>query len=175
MDGEKQGRTEGKSLGFQISLKFKSWLYHLLPMWPWGSGLISSVKWKELCVCVCLVNERCPAQRLVTVGLQQMVVVCACAQSYCTLCDPTDQSLPGSSVHGILQARILEWVAMPSSRGSSQLRDQTCVSCFAGGFFTAEPPGKANRCYNSINAAQVCRISPDLGSLIWPFFFFFGV
>ena len=41
------------------------------------------------------------------------------------LCDPTDYSPPGSSVHGILQARILQWVAMPSSRGSSQPRDQT--------------------------------------------------
>ena len=46
-----------------------------------------------------------------------------------TLCDPVDCSPPGSSVHGILQARILEWVAMPSSRGSSQPRDRTCVSC----------------------------------------------
>ena len=40
-----------------------------------------------------------------------------------------DYSLPGSSVHGILQARILEWVAISSSRGSSQLRDQICMSC----------------------------------------------
>ena len=45
-----------------------------------------------------------------------------------TLCDPMDCSAPGLSVHGILQARILEWVAMPSSRASSQLRDQTRVS-----------------------------------------------
>ena len=54
-------------------------------------------------------------------------------------CDPMDCSLPGSSVHGILQARILQWVAMPSSRGSSWPRDQThisCGSCTAGGFFT---------------------------------------
>ena len=43
------------------------------------------------------------------------------------LCDPMDYSLPGSSVHGILQARIPEWVAMPSSRGSSQPRDGTQV------------------------------------------------
>ena len=43
---------------------------------------------------------------------------------------------------GILQARILQWVAMPSSRGSFQPRDQTQVSHIAGGFFTAEPPGK---------------------------------
>ena len=59
-------------------------------------------------------------------------------QSCPTLCDPMDYSLPGSSVHGILQARILEWVAMPSSRGSSLPRDWTCVSstsCIGRCFF----------------------------------------
>ena len=45
-----------------------------------------------------------------------------------TLCDPMDHSLPGSSVHGIFQIRILKWVAMPSSRGSSRPRDRTCVA-----------------------------------------------
>ena len=45
-------------------------------------------------------------------------------QSYPTLCDPMDGSLPGSFVHGIFQARILEWVAMPSSRGASRPKDQ---------------------------------------------------
>ena len=67
------------------------------------------------------------------------VCVCVCvliAQSCLTLYDPMDCSLPGSSVHGILQSRILEWVAMSSSRGSSQPRDQTQVSCIAGRFFT---------------------------------------
>ena len=49
---------------------------------------------------------------------------------------PLDCSPPGSSVHGSLQARILEWAAMPSSRGSSQPRDQSWVSCIAGGFLT---------------------------------------
>ena len=49
-------------------------------------------------------------------------------QSCLTLCDPIDSSPPGSSVHGILQVRILERVAMPSSRGSSQPRDRTCMS-----------------------------------------------
>ena len=60
--------------------------------------------------------------------------------SHVRLCDPMDCSPPVSSVRGILQARILEWVAMPSSRGSSPPRDPTvsCVSCTAGGFFTAE-------------------------------------
>ena len=60
-------------------------------------------------------------------------------QSCLTLCDPIDCSLPGSSVHGILQARILEWVAVPSSRGASQLRDKThisYVSLIGGWFFT---------------------------------------
>ena len=57
-------------------------------------------------------------------------------QSCLTLCDPMDYSPPGSSVHGILQATILEWVAMPSSRGSSQPRDQTQISWIAGKFFT---------------------------------------
>ena len=54
------------------------------------------------------------------------------------LCDPMDCSLPGSSVHGTLQARILEWVAMSSSRRSFWFRDQTCVYCTAGRFFTIE-------------------------------------
>ena len=50
-------------------------------------------------------------------------------QSCPTLCNPMDRSPPGSSVRGILQAGILEWVAIPSSRGSSRPRDQTYVSC----------------------------------------------
>ena len=53
-----------------------------------------------------------------------------------TLCDPMDCSLPGSSVHGILQARILKWVAIPFSRGSSWPRERTWVSHIAGKFFT---------------------------------------
>ena len=65
-----------------------------------------------------------------------MHVLFLVAQSCLTLCDPKDYSLPGSSVHGILQARVLEWVAMLSSRGSSQPRNQTQVSHSAGRFFT---------------------------------------
>ena len=53
-------------------------------------------------------------------------------QSFPTLCDTMDSSLPGSFVHGILQARILEWVAISFSRGSSRLRDQTQFSHIAG-------------------------------------------
>ena len=51
-------------------------------------------------------------------------------------CDPKDCSPPGSSVHGILQARILEWVAISFPRGSPQPRDRTWVSCIASRFFT---------------------------------------
>ena len=61
------------------------------------------------------------------------------AQSSPALWDPMDCSLPGFSVHGILQARILEWVAIPFSRGSSQPRDWIQVSCIVSRFF---PPGK---------------------------------
>ena len=73
------------------------------------------------------------------------VCVCLLAQSCLTLCNPMDCSLPAFFVHGILQARILEWVAMSSSKGSSQPRDQTSVSYLASGYFTAKPPGKTSR------------------------------
>ena len=66
-------------------------------------------------------------------------------QSGPTLCGPMDCGPPGSSVHGILQAKILEWGSIPFSRGSSRPRDGTWVSCMAGGFFTIwatrEAPG----------------------------------
>ena len=65
-------------------------------------------------------------------------------QSCLTLCDSMDCSLPGSSVHGIFQARILEWVAISFSRGSSRPRDQTQVFCIAGRFFTIRTTGKPN-------------------------------
>ena len=59
-------------------------------------------------------------------------------QSCPALCDPMDCGLPGSSIHGIFQARVLEWVAISFSRGSSQPRDQTQVFCTAGWHFTSE-------------------------------------
>ena len=65
---------------------------------------------------------------------------CSVVKSCPTLCDPMDCSPPGSSVHGIFQARVLEWVAISSSRGSSRPRDWTHVSCTVGGSFTAKPP-----------------------------------
>ena len=58
------------------------------------------------------------------------------AQSCPTLCDPMDCSLPCSSIHGIFQARVLDWVAISFSKGSSWPRDQTQVSCIIGRCFT---------------------------------------
>ena len=57
-------------------------------------------------------------------------------QSCLTLCDPMDCSSPGSSVHGVIQAKILEWVAISFSKGSSRPKDGTQISCTAGRFFT---------------------------------------
>ena len=76
---------------------------------------------------------------------------CMLSQSCPALCDPRDCSPPGCSVPGILQARILEWVVISYSRGSSQPRDWTCVSCISciGGWIlyhctTSESPGWIN-------------------------------
>ena len=70
-----------------------------------------------ICVCVCV---------CVCVYIYIYVCIFMCVkllQSYLTICNPVDCSPPGPSVHEVLQARILEWVAIPFSRGSSQLRD----------------------------------------------------
>ena len=83
--------------------------------------------------------------------------MCSVAQSWLTLCDPMDCSPPGSSVHGILQARILEWVSMPSSTGPSWPRDQTTSpesSALAGRVMTAAPPGKSQV---SISFSKKCE------------------
>ena len=91
---------------------------------------------------------------------------CVCAkslQSCPTLCDPVDCSLPGSSVDRILQAKILEWVAISFSRGSSKPRDQTHISIFpalAGRFFTTSTTWEALR---QIYYPQIYRL-PHLGS-----------
>ena len=73
-------------------------------------------------------------------GTECIIIVVQSLSRVRLFCSPMDCSLPGSSVHGVSQARILEQVAISFSRGSSQLRDRTWVSCLAGGFFTTEPP-----------------------------------
>ena len=74
---------------------------------------------------------------------QSIAVCCAQSLELCpTLCNSTDHCPTGFSICGITPARILEWVAMPYSRRSSQPRDRAYISCISSGFFPAEPPGK---------------------------------
>ena len=95
--------------------------------------------------------DQCPLLHLVLLYKHLEVIkhcafVCAKSLQLCpTFCDPIHCRPPGSSVHGILQARVLEWVAMPSSKESFQPRNWTCVSYvfrIAGGFLSLVPPGK---------------------------------
>ena len=89
---------------------------------------------------------------------------CACVHaqllpSWPALCDPMDSSPPGSSVHGILQGRILEWIAVPFSRGFSWPMDGTCISyisCIAGGFFTHWATWEAHLLLSSLYSTGVC-------------------
>ena len=100
-------------------------LRSILPQIPFLSRLPHNTEQSSLCYTV--------DSWLLTLN----IAVCICVraqslQSCPAFCDPMDCSLPGSSVHGILQAGILEWVVMPSSRESSQPRDQThnsYISC----------------------------------------------
>ena len=74
--------------------------------------------------------------RSTVVAVVVVVVVVLALSRYLTFCDPTDCSPSGCSLHGILQARILEWVATPFSRRSFQNRGQSRVSPIEGRFFT---------------------------------------
>ena len=75
------------------------------------------------------------------------------------LCNPMDNSLPGSSVHGISQARILEWLAVSFSRETSRLRNWTRVTCLAGRFFITEPPGNPHACIQQAKFDTKKRLS----------------
>ena len=104
-----------------------------------------------------------------------LLYVCVLVTQSCpTLCDPMDCSLTGSSVPGVLQARILDWVAMPFSTGSSWPRHQTQVSWIASRFFTMEPPGFLFAFWINITRnKQTNKKIPHLSSLLmweWPCF-----
>ena len=91
----------------------------------------------HVCIFMCIYYYMC-THTYICIHTHGVLVSKSCP----TLCDAMDCSPVGSSVHGILQERILEWVAMPSSRGSPQPRDQThisYVSCVGRGFFTTSP------------------------------------
>ena len=96
----------------------------------------------------CIPNIREVIAYLLKVGHPHFFLHFSIYLSCPILCDPMDCSPPGSSVHGSLQARILEVVAVSFSRGSSWPRDRTCISCdscIARRSFTTEPPGKRLR------------------------------
>ena len=105
-DEYKANESEGLCTSFMSTHKRYLCHWNLLFLQVTGGGGGSGV-----CVCV-----------------HVCVCTCVCAQSCATLCNPMDWGLPDSSVHGIFQARILEWVAISSSRVSSKPRDQTHVS-----------------------------------------------
>ena len=96
-------------------------------------GIYSKSSWK---------NQNVPRQGRLQQKLIVVLMVVRVMHSHPTLWKPPHYSLPGSSVHGILQASTLEWVAVPFSRVSSQPRDQTHGPWIAGRFFTVWTPGK---------------------------------
>ena len=98
--------------------------FSLLPLWP-PSRVPCSIWW-------------CPQRPSEWVCTQWL-------RWYPILCDPMEHGPPRASLHGVLQARILEWVAMSPSRGSFQPRDCTRISCIAGGFSATEPLGKPHK------------------------------
>ena len=112
-----------------------------------GAGhVVSSSEWSY----DTLVNGIWVEDRLVQILIQNAVGLVA--QSCLTLCDSMDCSPPGFSVHRILQARILEWIAIPFFRGSSWPRDWTQVSHIAGWFFTTWATREALCLWNCLNS-----------------------
>ena len=155
------------AVGIHISLPFGTFLP--IPRWmtPTYLGRHRAPSWAS-----------CTIQKVPASYLFYTLVAQLCS----ALCNPMDCSPPGSSVHGNLQARILEWVANPFSRGSSRPSDWTCVSCIAGRFFTTWATREApfshtvmytSQCY-SLNSShlpfptcpKVCSLHPHLP--FWP-------
>ena len=90
-----------------------------------------------------------------------LLFVCSDVQSCLTLCDSMDCSPPGSSVHGILQARILEWVAMSFSRGSSWPSDWTCISCIRGILYRCATWEALLFVYQGSRGLRRCQLDKD--------------
>ena len=122
---------DNSSTAWISTVVFRKWDFSPAP-----KGLILSQpkKWRQ------------QQQRNKVLCIKEISEYCCCcfspSVSSDSFCDPMDCSLPGFSVCGISQARTVEWVAIPSSKGSYRPKDQIQVSCIAGRFFTAKPPGK---------------------------------
>ena len=98
-----------------------------------------------------------------------LVCVCVCVLSHSVVfisLKPIDFSPPGSSVHGTFQARILEWVVIPFSRGFFQSRDQTCVSSLVGGFFATSITWEG-QCVHMYACVWVWCVYPSTGQFIF--------
>ena len=93
-----------------------------------------------------------------------LLMYCMCPQLCLTLCDSVDCSLPGSSVHGIFQARILEWVAVSTSRGSTRPRNRSCVSCNGSALLNLLRVIAivCFPCYEVLSTGQVCFLAFSL-------------
>ena len=139
--------------------------YSLLAYSYMEMGFIVNIKWSDIQNLLCRVSNTC-------------VHAFSAAQLCSTLCDATDCSLSGSSVHGIFPARILEWIAISSSRGSPQLRDQTHVSCTTRWIFHCWATGETlSNIWRVINKLAVinsqvrkvlCLECARKGPPVWP-------
>ena len=156
---EKQG---GQQVSTRVQEnKAKSPTSHTLVIWPQASSYSGPVplleaqwnhplprvfgrfKWETEIMAVVIIIDHCILR-----GAGCCAVLCLVAQSCPTLCDPMDCSPPGSSVRGILQARILEWVATPSSRGSSHPGTGPMSLALQVDSLLSESPGKS---YSHLN------------------------
>ena len=144
---------------FSLCLSPRNVVFYIvcLPLWShtYGCGGHAFLSLYSPAQRPCALHTRCKLWKVVAFylfcglrpccisrALNHTVCVWLCVlvtQACLVLCDPMNYSLPGSSVHGIFQARILQWVAISYSGWFSQPRNRTQVSCLADGFFTPEP------------------------------------
>ena len=128
---------------------FKDWPKDF-SQWTWWRSVIQKAHpvSKRMCLWSCARHSQRSNMECLSVTLKANLMLLKSeresevAQSCLILCDPVDCSPPGSSVHGICQARTLEWVAIPFSRGSSWPRDRTPVSHIVGRCFTVWATGE---------------------------------
>ena len=141
---------------------WNSWVYlSTPPQTPWGQPHIPHQPLINLFIYIKLHFEgkweqRQPMPKGECKQMSLLLSLCSAAQLCPILWDPMNHSPPGSSVHGILQARRLEWVAISSSRGSSCPRDRTSISCI-GGFFTSALAGRPS--YVTFNSQRVTPVT----------------
>ena len=135
-----------------LIILFLNVVFHVfLPAVNWTSWIFGFTFFNKWGKCWPLLLQICFLNPLLS------LVCYVCAQLCLTIYDPVDHSLPGSSVHGMLQARILEWVAISFSGGSSPRRDGiclSCISCIGGGIFIIVPPGNL---LSLLKGPQLCR------------------